>query len=163
MHKEMWFSSKTYDYNSGFSTAFRQWAADSHCRFIHGYAFRFELTFAGFELDKRNFIVDFGGLKSFKQMLEDTFDHKTLVAQDDPEIEWFKEGQRRGIIDLVEVERTGCEAVAKLVYEVIEQWLIDAGYGDRVFIYQVWVREHTGNGAGYTQQNVLMPEVPTDG
>ncbi len=157
MKSEMWFSSKTYDYNSGFSSAFRQWRADSHCSFLHGYAFRFELVFAGFDLDVRNFIVDFGGMKSFKAQLENTFDHKTLVAENDPEIEWFKEAHKRGILDMVIVENTGCEAVAKLVYESVELWLKDAGYGDRAFIHTVWVREHTGNGAGYTKHKNLMP------
>jgi 6-pyruvoyltetrahydropterin/6-carboxytetrahydropterin synthase len=146
---DLWFSMKTYDYNNGFSTAFRQWKADSHCRFIHGYALRFEITFVSPVLDKRNFVVDFGGLKSFKQILEDNFDHKLLVAKDDPEIEWFREGHRRGILDMVEVEASGCEATAKMVYEVLEQWLIDSGHGPNIEVYEVIVREHSGNAGGY--------------
>ena len=34
-------SSKKYGHDRGLSTAFRQWRADSHCRFMHGYSLEF--------------------------------------------------------------------------------------------------------------------------
>jgi len=80
----MYLSTKTFGHELGLSAAFRQWKADSHCRFLHGYALAVKFTFAAEELDVRNWVVDFGGLKGLKQILEDTFDHKTLVASDDP-------------------------------------------------------------------------------
>lgn len=36
-------------------------------------------------------VVDFGGLKELRAILEGTFDHKTVVAADDPELAWFRE------------------------------------------------------------------------
>jgi 6-pyruvoyltetrahydropterin/6-carboxytetrahydropterin synthase len=92
-------------------------------------------------------VVDFGSLKSLKGWLEDTLDHKTLVAKDDPEYDWFLEAERRGILKLIEVERTGCEALAELIFECAEVWLLDNGYAPRVSLTSVEVREHPGNSA----------------
>lgn len=142
-------STKTYGHEQGFSTAFRQWRADSHCRFLHGYALSFKFTFESQELDVRNWVVDFGGLKSLKQVLSDNFDHKTLVAEDDPNIDWFVEAHRRGIIDMVKVPSTGCEMTAKMVFEVTDQWLKDAGFAPRCRLIEVEVMEHPGNSAIY--------------
>src|SRR6185503_8588150 len=126
----MYRSTKHYPPSSGFSCAFRQWRADSHCRLLHGYAFGFKFVFEAEELDVRNWVVDFGGLKPLKQILADTFDHTTVVAEDDPEIEWFREAEQRGILRLVVLPAGGCEKFAEYVYEVAEQWLKDGGYGD---------------------------------
>ena len=142
-------STKTFGHDVGLSAAFRQWRADSHCRFIHGYALAFRFEFEADELDARNWVVDFGGLKGLRGMLEDTFDHKMLVAQDDPEIEWFREAQRRGIAEVVEVEAGGCEKFAELVYECTAQWLRDAGFSPRCRLVSVEVREHGANSAIY--------------
>ena len=142
-------STKTFGHELGLSTAFRQWRADSHCRYIHGYALAFRFEFESDELDARNWVVDFGGLKNLRGLLEDTFDHKLLVAQDDPDIEWFREAHRRGIADVVEIQAGGCEKFAELVYECTEQWLRDAGFAPRCRLVSVEVREHGANSAIY--------------
>lgn len=142
-------STKTYGHNVGLSAAFRQWRADSHCRFIHGYSLSFKFIFESDELDVRNWVVDFGSLKTLKGILEDTFDHKTVVAEDDPEMEWFEEANRRGIIDLVVLPAGGCEKFAEYVYEVADGWLGDAGYKPRVKLRSVEVMEHGANSAIY--------------
>lgn len=143
-------STKTYGHNLGLSAAFRQWRADSHCKYLHGYALAVKLVFEADELDVRNWVVDFGSLKSLKQRLEDTFDHKTLVAADDPELEFFREAHKRGIIDMVVTEANGCEAFAALIYDTTEIWLEDAGYADRVRLVSCEVMEHGANSAVYT-------------
>lgn len=145
----MYRSSKTYGHDIGLSAAFRQWRADSHCRFLHGYALSIHLEFEADELDVRNWVVDFGSLKHLKGILESAFDHKTLVAVDDPEMKTFEALDERGLIQLVIVPATGCEAFAEMVYEVADQWLIDAGYAPRVRMHSVTVREHGANSATY--------------
>jgi 6-pyruvoyltetrahydropterin/6-carboxytetrahydropterin synthase len=147
----MFQSTKRYGHEVGLSCAFRQWRAHSHCRLLHGYALAFKFVFAtkDDDLEICGWVVDFGGLKDLKGILEDTFDHTTVVAADDPEIEWFREGQARGVLRLVEVDAGGCERFAKLVYEVAAQWLRDAGYGDRVKLVSVEVSEHGANSALY--------------
>jgi 6-pyruvoyltetrahydropterin/6-carboxytetrahydropterin synthase len=140
-------STKTYAASIGLSTAFRQWPAASHCNKVHGYALEFMATFEAKELDHRHWVVDFGSLKSFKGWLEKMFDHTTHVAEDDPQIEWFVEAHRRGLLDLRKVTASGCEATARLVFEYLESWLMDNGYAPRVQLVKLEVREHDGNSA----------------
>lgn len=143
-------STKTWGHEVGLSTCFRQWrSGNSHCRFLHGYALSVNVKFAATALDDRNWVVDFGGLKDLKHWLESTFDHKTVVAADDPEIEWFHEAQRRGIVDLVVVPAVGCERFALLVSEAATRWLDEHGYAGRCRVCEVEVREHGANSAIY--------------
>lgn len=143
-------STKTYGHEIGLSAAFRQWRAESHCRFLHGYALAVRFEFAADELDVRNWVVDFGSLKSLKGWLENTFDHKTVVAEDDPAMDWFVEAERRGLTDLVILPATGCEKFAEIIYGATQVWLRDNGYAPRVRLVSVEVREHGANSAIYT-------------
>lgn len=131
-------SSKTYTHSQGLSCCFRQWKANSHCQFLHGYALRVEVVFQA-ELDERNWVQDFGGLKSFKAWLEKTFDHKTLIAHDDPMSAAFNGLENAGVIQITRVEAVGCEKFAELIC----RWLQAEGYP--VLSVQVW--EHEGNSA----------------
>jgi len=142
-------STKTYTHSVGLSCAFRQWRAQSHCRFVHGYALKVHFEFTGVELDARNWLVDFGGLKPLKAMLEANLDHKVLVAEDDPNLDFFKEAAALDIMDVVIVPSTGCETTARMIFESTVQWLKDAGYGDRITLSSVQVAEHDGNSAMY--------------
>jgi 6-pyruvoyltetrahydropterin/6-carboxytetrahydropterin synthase len=143
-------STKTYGHELGLSVCFRQSRAASHCRFLHGYALAIRVEFEAEYLDDRGWVVDFGGLKTFKKMLEDTFDHKTLVADDDPHYTMFKGLHELGVIEMVEVDATGCESFAKLVYDYAEVWLEHNGHMPRVIVRSVEVREHGANSAIYT-------------
>jgi 6-pyruvoyltetrahydropterin/6-carboxytetrahydropterin synthase len=140
-------STKTFGHEIGLSAAFRQWRAESHCRLIHGYALAIKFTFGCTDLDVRNWVVDFGSLKSLKQRLEDTFDHKLLVAEDDPHLEVFQDLGRMGLADIVIVPATGCERFAELILESTDVWLKDAGYYPRCWVESVEVREHGANSA----------------
>ena len=88
---EKYFSSKKYGHERGLSAAFRQWKADSHCRYMHGYSLEFEFKFDANRLDENNWFVDFGALKELELWLRNHFDHKTLVASDDPKLQKFEE------------------------------------------------------------------------
>ena len=113
----MYKSTKTYGHEVGISCAFRQWrAVHSHCSKLHGYAIGFKFTFVAEELDDRNWVVDFGGLKSLKNTLMEHFDHKTVVAADDPQLDKFREMRDAGILDLVIVDNVGCEKFAEIAY-----------------------------------------------
>lgn len=140
-------STKTYGHEVGLSCAFRQWRAESHCRLLHGYALSFRFVFEAEELDARNWVVDFGGLKSLKQILADNFDHATIVAEDDPELDWFEEAAKRGMCRLVVLPSAGCERFAEYVYDVTETWLKDAGFAPRCRLISVEVSEHGANSA----------------
>lgn len=144
-------STKTYGHSIGLSSAFRQWRAESHCKLLHGYALAVRLEFEAEELDVRNWVVDFGSLKSLKGMLEDTFDHKLLVAEDDPMLKEFLRLDMLGLAKVVVVPATGCERFAELIFECVEVWLQDNGYAPRCKIASVEVSEHGANSAIYTK------------
>lgn len=139
------FSTKTFGHELGFSVAFRQWRAESHCRFIHGYALGFKFVFAANQLDANGWVVDFGGFRELKTILEDTFDHKLLVAYDDPNIDEVLGLHSTGLADVTIVPATGCEAFARMVFEVTGQWLKAAGFAPRCWLVSVEVSEHGAN------------------
>lgn len=148
MNKPRFLSTKTYPHSIGLSTCFRQWRADSHCRFLHGYSLEVRIEFiekAG--LDERNWVIDFGSLKPIKQWLEETFDHKTVVAHDDPRLDEFQYLDANGLIQLVIVDSVGCEAFAELIYTNVDEWLKKQPRGEGVDLYQIEVKEHAGNSA----------------
>ena len=117
MGKKRFLSGKTYTHSTGHSCAFRQWRADSHCNLIHGYALQFELQFGSKDLDEKNWVVDFGGLKELKEWLKHMFDHTYLVAKDDPEMDTVLLLEDSNLIDMRLVDAVGCERFAELTFD----------------------------------------------
>jgi len=147
-------STKLFD---GYSTCFRQWKADdTHCKFLHGYAISFRVWFEG-ELDERNWVWDFGGMKRAKTQInhmspKDFFtwllDHTTIIAQDDPHLETFRQLNKDGIIQLRVLPATGCEQFAKYLYNTINTFLVEETNG-RVKVSKLEVYENERNSASY--------------
>lgn len=148
----MYFSTKRYGHEIGLSACFRQHRAQSHCNLLHGYALAVDLVFAAEELDIRNWVVDFGSLKSLKGWLENTFDHTLLVAVDDPKKADLMELGQKGLAKVIEVPATGCEAFARLIFGAAEIWLKDNGYAPRCRVFSVEVSEHGANSAIYSER-----------
>lgn len=143
-------STKQFGPDLGLSCCFRQWRAESHCNQLHGYAIAIRLVFEAEELDVRNWVVDFGSLKSLKQMFVDTFDHKLLVAEDDPDKDDICALAGMGIADVIVVPAVGCEKFAEYVFGATEVWLQSNGYTPRVKLVSAEVKEHGANSAIYT-------------
>ena len=160
-----YYSTKTYGNDRGLSCCFRQWRADhSHCSTLHGYSIGIKLTFESPTLDDKNWCFDFGNLKPFKEWAEHMFDHTLLVAEDDPELEFFKQMNNikggyndSGICDLRIVPSVGCESFAKLAYDKMNELLVDYKAGrigrypvnSDVKLTSVEVFEHNANSAIY--------------
>lgn len=143
----MFISTKTYTDERGFSVCYRQWRSESHCNKLHGYALGFEFQFQSEILDVRNWVVDFGSLKTLKDKLDEWFDHTCLVAEDDPELNTFKLLHDKKMIKMVVVKRTGCEGIADFLREyLVDFWLIENGYNN-VQLRKVEVRETKSNSA----------------
>lgn len=150
----MFQSTKLFD---GFSTVFRQWKAEgTHCRFLHGYGVSFRVWFEG-ELDERNWVWDFGHAKRSqykidglnpKEWMDYMFDHTTIIAEDDPFINAFKEMDRAGVAQIRIIPDVGCEKFAEYIYNKLNPWVLSDSNG-RVRITQVEVREHERNTALY--------------
>jgi len=133
------------------STAFRQWRADSHCKLIHGYRLQCKLWFTADHLDDKNWIYDFGGCKKIKKLLEEQYDHTTVVAADDPELDTFKLMSEKGMIDLRIAEKgVGIERTAEWVYETTNKFVTEQT-NNRVRVIKVEVWEHEGNSAIYEE------------
>lgn len=168
-------STKTYGNDRGLSCCYRQWrSTHSHCSLLHGYSIGIKLIFESETLDDRNWVMDFGGLKAFKEWAEWMFDHTTIIAKDDPEYQTFIELNRiqggfknMGIIDLRVVDNVGCEKFAELAYhtmnEILETYkagsswkhpdgrVFEARYptGQGVKLRSVEIFEHNANSATY--------------
>lgn len=121
--------------------AYRQWRDQGNCRLIHGYALSFYFEFESDSLDFRNWVVDYGGLRPLKEFLEQFFDHKYLLASDDPNYDDIKRLESLGLLEITEVEATGCEAIADFVYKYLNSgFLQEMGFND-VWCSKVQVRE----------------------
>ena len=146
------YSTKTYGTDRGLSCCFRQWkATHSHCSLLHGYSIGIKLIFESNSLDSRNWVMDFGGLKTFQRWAEYMFDHTLLIADQDPHLETFqklasiydlnnealkqvdeagdlaqlKPHERRAICDLRIVPAVGCEMFAKMAYDKMSSLLTE--------------------------------------
>jgi 6-pyruvoyltetrahydropterin/6-carboxytetrahydropterin synthase len=147
-------STKLFD---GFSCVFRQWKAEStHCKFLHGYGVSFRVWFEG-ELDERNWVWDFGGMKRAKGTIDGMnpkawmdymFDHTTIIADDDPGLGGFKTMNDLGIIQLRIIPAVGAEQFAKYIYEKLNTFIQEETEG-RVKITRVEFMEHAKNTAIY--------------
>ena len=164
-------STKTYGNDRGLSCCFRQWrATHSHCSTLHGYSIGIKLIFECDTLDDKNWCMDFGGLKEFKEWADHMFDHTLVVAQDDPMLEFFEHMneivdieskdhlsklsyERGALCDLRIVPGVGCEMFAKMAYDKMAELLAsgDMRYpiNPTVRIKSVEVFEHGANSATY--------------
>ena len=150
----MFKSRKKFD---GFSTCFRQWRADTtHCQYLHGYDVEFEVTFEG-ELDHRNWVWDFGGMKRAKNLIdgrqpkawmEYMFDHTVVVAEDDPAMSDFVDLDARGIIQLRVTPAVGAEKFAEYLYHKLNDFVQLETEG-RVKVTKVKFMENHKNSAIY--------------
>lgn len=171
----MYLATKTYGNDRGLSCCFRNWRSNhSHCSTLHGYSIGIELVFEAETVDERNWVMDFGNLKAFKNWADHMFDHTLLVAKDDPHLAAFEklaaigdiENQPVGtqpfqcgaVVDLRIVDAIGCEAFAKLCFDymsILLEGMKRGGDGTRypvgqgVKLRSAKVFEHGANSATY--------------
>ena len=149
-------SSKVFD---GFSTVFRQWkATTTHCRFVHGYGISFKVYFEG-ELDERNWVWDFGGMKRAKTLIDGKspkawmdymFDHTMIIAEDDPELKAFQQMDKAGVAQVRVIPATGAEKFAEYIYHKLNDFVKTETDG-RVKVTKVKFAEHGKNAAYYSE------------
>lgn len=148
MREFKYYSTKTYGHESGLSCTFRQPGAVSHCNLLHGYALSFSFKFGCQQLDDKNWVIDFGGLKQLKEWLKDNFDHKLIVAKDDPQIQRILTLQEEGLAEVVVVNGVGCEKFAEHAFHFAND-LVKELTGGRCYCVACEVREHGANSAIY--------------
>lgn len=150
----MFKSSKLFD---GYSCVFRQHhAIDTHCYYLHGYALSFLIEFEG-ELDDRNWVWDFGGMKrakgtidgkSPKEWFDYMFDHTMIVANDDPKMYMYNILEESKIIQLRKIDDVGAEKFAEFIYNKVNEFVCKET-SNRVRVSKVTVRENNKNSASY--------------
>jgi 6-pyruvoyltetrahydropterin/6-carboxytetrahydropterin synthase len=145
----MHYSTKRYGHDIGLSAVFRQPKADhSHCHLLHGYSLAFTFTFACRELDEKNWVVDFGGLKQLKNWLEDSFDHKVVVDSADPKIDILYMLEQQGLAEITVMDGVGAEKFAQHAYDFADNLVFEMTNG-RCWCVKVEVAEHGSNSAIY--------------
>ena len=149
-------STKIFD---GFSCCFRQWKAKStHCRFLHGYGISFKVTFEG-KLDDRNWVWDFGGMKRAKTLIDGKqpkewmdhmFDHTVIIAEDDPQLNYFLIMDKAKAAQVRIVLATGAEKFAEFIFHKLNNFVKDET-NKRVQVRSVEFMEHGKNTAIYSE------------
>jgi 6-pyruvoyltetrahydropterin/6-carboxytetrahydropterin synthase len=173
-HKAKYLSTKTYGNDRGLSCCFRQWrSTHSHCSLLHGYSIGIKLIFESETLDDRNWVMDFGGLKAFKEWSEYMFDHTLVIAEDDPHRAMFEKmaelglQDQGGVCDIRIVPAVGCEKFSELAFikmkDILKTFQRGKAYtlengktfecrypvGQGVRLRSVEVFEHNANSAVY--------------
>ena len=92
--------------------------------------------------------MDFGGLKDMKEWLEDLFDHTLLINNDDPEVVFFEEMERRNLCKLRIKPNVGMEGSAKYIFDYVNKWVKNKT-NQRVYLYSVECIENEKNSVLY--------------
>lgn len=135
---------KNYGHNRGFSCAFRQWSADSHCKNLHGYSLGFKIVLESPCLDINNWVYDFGNFEFLDKWLSENFDHTLLIAKDDPEFELLM-SLNNVTAKVIVLDKISCEYFAEMTFKFIQQSLAKLD----VEVVSVEVSEHESNSAGF--------------
>lgn len=158
MHGE-YFVTKTWAPGKGYSCMFRNWRAKSHCNLGHGYDLIFATTFAcgPNDLTEEGWVVDFGGLDPISDAIKAHFDHKWVVAEDDPCADMIRDFNERCMVlnngrrmfDLVFMPSVGCEAFSAWLARISADHLWNIGRLGPVNVRHSVVYEHQANQAGF--------------
>lgn len=139
---------KTYGHDRGYSCAFRQWSAESNCKYLHGYSLGFKITLQSPTLDINNWVYDFGNFSFLENWLTQNFDHTLLVAKNDPEKEMLMLLNNK-VARVIELEKISCEYFAEMTFKYIDNHLSNID----VEVISVEVSEHGSNAGIYTKLN----------
>jgi len=133
------------------STGHRQWRDTKHCSYVHGYGRYVQFVFGCKSLDDRQWVVDFGDLKDVKKWLEDQWDHRLLIASDDPLLPNFEElhelgGCNLNVMDVTQGWGPGIEGSCKFVYDHVNPMVLQKS-NYRCWVAKIEIWEHDLNSA----------------
>jgi 6-pyruvoyltetrahydropterin/6-carboxytetrahydropterin synthase len=157
----MYFSTKKF---GPISTGHRQPLAaetrnSARCMWAHGYGRIIKIDFVAKSLDVRGWVVDFGGLKKVKGWIEDQWDHRLLLTDQDPLLSKFQElhdmgGVNINIMDSSKGWGPGIEQSCKFLFDNINS-MIQNLTSNRCEVYKIEVWEHELNSAYYINPKYL--------
>lgn len=126
------------------SVCHRHWRAQTHCALIHGYARTTEITIGCDELDERGWVFDLGALRPIRNFLEDAWDHRTLIADDDPLLPELQALEAKGGIHLNVMDTSRgwsptLEGSAQFIYDHADPIVREASKGRaRIIKIEIW-------------------------
>lgn len=123
----------------GYPCCHRQWKANSHCRFLHGYDRIIEIEWEG-PRDEIGWVLDFGGLKGLRDVFEKQFDHTTLISSDDPYLPEMRKLHNDSVIDLRVMDPT-MEGMAIWVAEMATTFTKVVAREAKVVRVECWENE----------------------
>ena len=135
------------------STGHRQWRHDGHCSYAHGYGRIVKIIFGSASLDDRGWAVDFGDLRAVREWLESEWDHRILLANDDPLLDEFKTLHELGGVNInimPEGYGPGIELSCMYVFDYVNKLIEERSQG-RCWVQMVEIWEHENNSAIYGQ------------
>ena len=131
------------------SCAFRQFTAESHCKYVHGYRLSAKITISCKEVDKNNWCFDFGDFKEIKYILGNQFDHTLCIAENDPLRSTFELLQSQGGCELRIMPAVGIEKFAEWCYNTVNKFVQNRTH-KRCWVSSVELFEHEENSAIYS-------------
>jgi len=99
--------------------AHRQPKHPGHCSQIHGHNWVFEVEFTADTLDSCGFVVDVGKLRWIQQMIDDEFDHRLILNENDPLLMLLEILEDKKLAELTIVPDCSMEGLAKYLHEKI--------------------------------------------
>lgn len=77
----------------------RNHRAPTHCAKVHGYARTVELTISCHKMAEQDWVIDLGDLKDVRKWIEEQWDHRLLLSDDDPHLDEFLYMEKLGLLD----------------------------------------------------------------
>lgn len=133
--------------------AHRQPTHDGHCKLIHGHDWQFEIEFEASSVDGNGFVLDFGKTKFIKDKFTEWFDHTFVIPNNDPELEFFKQVEQRGLAKLTILPEASAEGLAEYLLFAVDE-LVRNNTGGRVTVRRVTVFEDEKNSATATHESL---------
>ena len=107
----------------------------------------------------RNWVWDFGGMKRAttlidgkqpKAWMDYMFDHTLIVAEDDPEVEAFKQMDEAKVAQVRVIPATGAEKFSEYIFKKLNEF-VKTETDNRVRVIKVKFMEHGKNAAYYSE------------
>ncbi len=119
------------------------------CLNIHGHSYKVEVTVGSDKLNEQEMVIDFYHIKAaLKELIDNQLDHSFIIDKNDPLYPKFKENF--GFLKLFVVDFCPtAEALAKFIYEFLENKLEEAGLLEDIKVVKVVVWETETGKAEY--------------
>ncbi len=85
-----------------------------------------------------------------KGWMDYMFDYTLVVAEDDPELQAFRQMDAAGVAQVRVIEATGAEKFAEYIYDKLNEFVLEETEG-RVRVTKVKFMEHGKNAAYYCE------------